>query len=141
MAWEAIKGTGGNVTGIGASNFFAKLVAWSAVADWNTEEITGFGDDNYRKFNAAGPISMSGSAGGFLSGTTAEPPIPLAMLAATGDLDEAEVTLTLTANANRTFSGTAIISQVQMTRTEGGNATVTFNFVFTGRITPTWTNP
>lgn len=105
--------------------------AWSATAPMDTIETTGFSDSfpTYR----GGMVGMSGSASGtLLRGAAGTAPSAFDARRRDG------LTLTLTADTGCTYSGTALLTDIEYGVEKRGEASVTFRFVFTGTITETW---
>lgn len=129
MAETRLNGYTGGVTL--PSGHAAKLSAWSADFDMTTSDVTAFGD-TFRQF-AGGVLSGRGSASGSMSYAAAS----TAPGAFTTRQTAASLTLTIATGV--TYSGSALLSNIAVTSDiKGGDAAITFDFVFTGTITETW---
>lgn len=105
--------------------------AWSATAPMDTIETTGF-TDNFPTYRG-GMVGMSGSASGtLLRGSTGNAPSAFDPRRREG------LTLTLTADSGCTYSGTALLTDIEIGVEKRGEASITFRFVFTGTVTETW---
>jgi len=132
MAKTTIQGTGGSVV---MEGFGAKLDTWSATFDFGAVNTTGFGDNGWGEIEGT-LCGMTGSASGMLIKETA--PIDADLIAATFDPTKAVIAaLKLYTTGTTGYSLEAIISNVAITRPEDGKATVSFDFVSNGRISPT----
>lgn len=132
MANTTIQGTGGSAT---ITGFGAKLDIWTANLDFGGLDTTGFGDDGYGTIEGS-LCGLSGSASGMMIDNTA--PILAAVLAATFGVAGLKITELLLYTVGTTgYSFPAVISNVALGRPEDGKATVSFDFVSNGRITPT----
>lgn len=112
----------------------AKIRTWSADFDMVTTETTAFGDA-WRQFRG-GIRGGRGSATGVLSfdATSTNPGVTDANRL-TG---LSSSTFTLTAAAGCTYTGAALVSNISISSDKTGDATCTFDFVFTGDVTETW---
>lgn len=132
MAKTTIQGTGGSAT---ITGFGAKLDVWSATLDFGGVDTTGFGDAGWGTVEGT-LCGMSGSASGMVITGTA--PVHAALIAATADPAEAKIAALLLYTVGTTgYSLPAVISNISISRPEDGKATVAFDFVSNGRITPT----
>ena len=132
MANTTIQGTGGSCT---ITGFGAKLDVWSATLDFGGVDTTGFGDAGWGTIEGT-LCGMSGSASGMLIDETA--PMLAALVddpAAPGSAKIAALLLYTTGTTG--YSLPAVISNINIGRPEDGKATVSFDFVSNGRITPT----
>lgn len=130
-----IQGTAGSVTL--PTGFSAKIASWSADVQIGVADTSGFTDNGYRT-KAPTIVSMVGSC----SGTADDGSIlPATLLASTALLTDLKGTLQLTASSTATschYTGTAIITGLDMTRPVDGKMDVTFNFKYTGTISQQW---
>jgi len=132
MANTTIQGTGGSAT---ITGFGAKLDIWSGNLDFGPVDTTGFGDAGWGTGEPT-LCGLSGSASGMMIDDTA--PILAAVMAATFGVASLKVaTLLLYTTGTTGYSFPAVISNVSLGRPEDGKATVSFDFVSNGRITPT----
>jgi hypothetical protein len=105
--------------------------AWSASLPMDIIETTGFTDTF--ETSRGGVFSGSGSASGtLLRGSTGNAPSAFDVRRRDG------VTLTLTADTGCTYSGTALLSNINIGVEKRGEASITFDFRFTGTIAETW---
>tara|TARA_R100000995_G_scaffold81002_1_gene53407 strand:- start:1256 stop:1645 length:390 start_codon:yes stop_codon:yes gene_type:complete len=125
-----IVGNEGNVT-FGTHNITSN--AWSMTISRVVNDVTAYGD---KSTNVRGGVpTYTGSISGFMSDSAA----PNIGNASTDYFETGDtVTVTLTAQTGNTFSGTAVISGVSVSSSKTGDATISFDFTFTGDVTETW---
>ena len=107
--------------------------AWSMSISRVVNDVTAFGDAST---NVRGGVpTYTGSVSGFMDDDSA-PNLGNAVTDywETGDT----VALTLTAQSGNTWSGTAVVSGVSVSSSKTGDATISFDFTFTGNVTETW---
>jgi len=135
-----IQGTLGDCTIFGSADttdFGAKLDMWTASLDSGTVQTTGFGDLGYRRHEPT-IGRLSGSASGMCK--TEFAPVPVLALGAEFLPSACKGTITLTATTGHTYSFTALVTDMVVTRPEDGKATVSFNFRSDGPVTQSaWT--
>ena len=105
--------------------------AWSMSVSRVVSDVTGFAD--LSSSFVGGLPTYTGSMSGFME-TTSSPELDVAQFA-TGTV----AAITLTASASRTYSGSAVISGVSISSSKTGEATISFDFSFTGAVTEVWT--
>ena len=107
--------------------------AWSMSISRVINDVTAYGDAST---NVRGGVpTYTGSVSGFMDDSSA-PNLgnSLTDYWETGDT----VALTLTAQSGNTWNGTAVISGVSVSSSKTGDATISFDFTFTGNVTETW---
>ena len=107
--------------------------AWSMSISRVVNDVTAFGDAST---NVRGGVpTYTGSVSGFMDDSSA-PNLGNAVTDywETGDT----VALTLTAQTGNTWNGTAVVSGVSVSSSKTGDATISFDFTFTGDVTETW---
>lgn len=119
---EVIAGCGGSVTMPGG--FEAKFNNWKMKKTVSTIDTTGFVDGPYAD-DTPTRIGYSGSASGFLVTDAAPEPGPTG---ACSDLDATIGEIVLTAASGKTYTMTAVISDMSIEREANGKATVSFDF-------------
>jgi len=107
--------------------------AWSMTISRVVNDVTAFGDAST---NVRGGVpTFTGSVSGFMDDSSA----PNLGNASTDYWETGDtVALTLTAQAGNTWNGTAVISGVSVSSSKTGDATISFDFTFTGNVTETW---
>jgi hypothetical protein len=133
MAETVIIGTNGNVTL--PTDFSAALNQWYLTLEQTPVETTNYGDSGNRTYRG-GLRGGAGSATGFPSFDAAAS-APGWDKIADGTYG-APAAITLTAATGCTYTGNVIVSGIAFGHDLQGNATITFNFVFSGAITETW---
>lgn len=130
MAETRVSGYDGAVTL--PSGHAAKISAWSVDLDMVVSDVTAFGD-GFRQY-LGGVLGGRGSASGSMSYNGASSLAPAAL---TSRQTAANITLTVATGTN--YQGSVLLSNISITSDiKGGDATITFDFVFTGTITETW---
>ena len=107
--------------------------AWSMTISRVVNDVTAFGDAST---NVRGGVpTYTGSVSCFMDDSSA-PNLGNAITDywETGDT----VALTLTAQTGNTWNGTAVVSGVSVSSSKTGDATISFDFTFTGDVTETW---
>ena len=122
-----IVGNEGAVT-IATHNITAN--AWSMTISRVVNDVTAFGD-NSSQFRGGVP-TYTGSLSGFMDSSSA-PALGYANFE-TGDT----VAIVLTAQAGNTWSGNGVVSGVSISSSKTGDATISFDFSFTGDVTEAW---
>lgn len=123
-----IVGNEGSVS-LGTHNLSAN--AWSLSISRVTNDVTAFGDTSATV--RGGVPTYSGSISGFMD-DDGDPTI-LPTNFETGDT----VAITLTAQTGNTITcGQAIISGVSISTSKTGDATISFDFIFSGAVTGAW---
>ena len=117
-----IAGCGGSVTM--PDGFVAKFNNWKMKKTVSTIDTTGFVDGPYSD-DTPTRIGYSGSVSGFLVTEGAPEPGPTGECS---DLDATLGTLVLEAATGKTYTMTAIISDMSIEREANGKATVSFDF-------------
>lgn len=128
-----ITGIGGDVAFSGDVN--AVLETWSATLTVNTVSYAGFGEafENTKPTTA----SMTGSAAGRIQfDASSTEPFPLT--GSQADLTAYVNTITLTATTGCTYAGSAVLTNINVTRPHNGRADISFDFKFDGEPTSTW---
>jgi len=107
--------------------------AWSMTISRVVSDVTAFGDAST---NVRGGVpTYSGSVSGFMDDSSA----PNLGNASTDYWETGDtVSLTLTAQTGNTWNGTAVVSGVSVASSKTGDATISFDFTFTGNVTETW---
>jgi len=132
MAKTTIQGTGGSAD---ITDYGAKLDLWSATLDFGGVDTTGFDDDGWGTIEGT-LCGLSGSASGMLIMGTA--PILAAVMASPFGVASLKIdALTLCTTGTTGYSFPAVLSNISIGRPEDGKATVSFDFVSNGRVTPT----
>ena len=138
MAGTTIEGLGGSVT---IAGYNVKFASWSADYTMETVDTTGFDDGGFRT-KAPVIASMTGSAAGTASeGAATTEPIPgaLATTAMTvGGMAAATAAVVLTGTTGCTFTFSAVVTRVSMSRPVDGKMDVTCDFESTGVIAEAW---
>lgn len=131
-AGATIQGSGG---GFAANGYVMKFDSWNINVAATITDTTGFVDNGYQVVEP-----MLGTVYGTASGTCIEDDTPMDAGALTDPITPSSflATTTITVNPGITFTGTALISNVRVSRTIMGKMVGTCTFVFTGRVTPTW---
>lgn len=125
-----IQGTNGACA---ITGYASKINQWSANIQIKVVETTGFSDGGFRTREPV-QIFLEGSAAGTLTyGDAAGPAPTLSTLASL-----APVSITLTATTGKTFTFSAVVTGISITRPVDGKADVTFNFKSAGPVTQTW---
>ena len=122
-----IVGNEGTVS-FGTHNLVAN--AWSMSVSRVVNDVTAF-DDNSSQFRGGIP-TYTGSVSGFMSDSSA-PGLGYANFQ-TGDT----VAITLTAQTGNTWAGNGVVSGTSVSTSKTGDATISFDFSFTGDVTETW---
>jgi hypothetical protein len=122
-----IVGNEGSVT-FGTHNLTAN--AWSMSVSRVVNDVTAYGD-NSSNFRGGIP-TYTGSVSGFMDDSSA-PALGYANFQ-TGDT----VSVVLTAQTGNTWTGTAVVSGVSIGTSKTGDATISFDFSFTGDVTEAW---
>tara|TARA_Y100001973_G_C5169452_1_gene318146 strand:+ start:394 stop:783 length:390 start_codon:yes stop_codon:yes gene_type:complete len=107
--------------------------AWSMTISRVVSDVTAFGD---KSTNVRGGVpTYSGSVSGFMDDSS-DPNIGNAVTDyfETGDT----VAVTLTAQSGNSWNGDAVVSGVSVASSKTGDATISFDFTFTGNVTETW---
>ena len=125
-----IVGNEGSVS-FGGHNLVAN--AWSMSISRVVSDVTAYGDNST---NVRGGIpTYTGSVSGFMADDSAP---TLGNYSSdpweTGDT----VAITLTAQAGNTWAGTGVVSGVSVSSSKTGDATISFDFTFTGDVTESW---
>lgn len=110
-----------------------RIKNWTGRAEVVNTDTSAFGDTFAQNRN--GLIRMSGSASGTLYKGVSDsgPGITTALLQ-----PSSIGSITLTASTGCTISGSANITGIALSSEHQGDATISFDFVFTGTITQTW---
>ena len=123
-----IVGNEGSVS-LGTHNMVAN--AWSLSISRVTNDVTAFGDSSATV--RGGVPTYSGSISGFMD--DADDPNVYPANFETGDT----VAITLTAQTGNTITcAQAIISGVSISSSKTGDATISFDFMFSGAVTGAW---
>lgn len=122
-----IVGNEGNVS-IGTHNIVAN--AWSMSISRPLNDVTGFADDTAQV--RGGVPTYSGSISGFMDDSSA-PTLSKGSFN-TGDV----VAVALIAQSGNQWSGDAVVSGVSVSSSKTGDATISFDFTFTGDVTEAW---
>ena len=123
-----IVGNEGTVS-MGTHNLDAN--AWSLTISRVTNDVTAFGDASATV--RGGVPSYAGSISGFMNDSNDPSILPASF--ETGDT----VAITLTAQTGNTITcGQAIISGVSISTSKTGDATISFDFMFSGTVTGAW---
>lgn len=123
----------GNEGSISFSTHNITANAWSMTISRVVSDVTAFGD---KSTNVRGGVpTYSGSISGFMDDSSA----PNIGNASTDYFETGDtVTVTLTAQSGNTWNGTAVVSGVSVASSKTGDATISFDFTFTGDVTETW---
>ena len=120
MALTFAHGSDGSVT-MPSGDFNASINTWSCSMTRSTAIVTGFGDTGQRR-RASAVLDITGSAGGIMKyGAASTKPTGI-----TGSSGSAEIVLKVQASSSLTFN--AIINSTDMSVTQDGESTVSFNF-------------
>jgi len=129
MALTFAHGSDGSVT-MPTGDFNASLNTWSCSLVRATTVVTGFGDTGARR-RASAVLDLTGSAGGTMKyGTSSSKPTGIV-----GTSGSAEMALKVQSASSLTFN--AIITGTDMSVTQDGESTVTFNFEMDDNDGPT----
>ena len=127
MAETRINGYSGGVSL--PSGHTAKLSAWSADFDMTTSDVTAFGD-GFRQYLGGVQGGRGSASGSMVFDATSTAPVVFTRTVGT---------LRLTSAVGCYFEGSALFSNIAITSDiKGGDATITFDFVFTGTIGEMW---
>ena len=105
--------------------------AWSMSVSRVVNDVTAFGDSSSAVI--CGVPTYTGSVSGFMETGSDAPDLDVASFA-TGT----EVTVVLTADTGCTYTGEAVVSGASISTSKTGDATVSFDFTFTGAVTEAW---
>ena len=129
MALTFAHGSDGSVT-MPSGDFNASINTWSCSMTRSTAIVTGFGDTGVRR-RASAVLDLTGSAGGTMKfGAADTKPTGI-----TGTSVSAEMVLKVTSASTLTFN--ALIAGTDMSVTQDGESTVTFNFEMDDNDGPT----
>lgn len=126
-----IQGTGGNVT---IAGYNGKMVSWTANFNVETADTTGFTSSG---FGEVEPVicSVEGSATAIAQyDATNTAPAPTL----SGLPSASPVAVVLTMQSGNTWSFSAVVSRVSMTRPVDGKMDLTFDFQSDGAVTQSW---
>ena len=118
-----INGASGSVSFGAGTQYDNNVTAFTLNIADEALETTGFGA-TARTFIPSGIQSWSGTYTAYIDGTTA-----------IGGTGTAAATLTLTATTSRTYTGSAIVTQIGVSETFDGIPTAVFSFQGTGALT------
>ena len=105
---------------------------WSMSVSRVVSDVTGFADSSSAFIG--GIPTYTGSVAGFMkTGASDAPDLDVASFA-TGT----EVTVVLTADTGCTYTGEAVVSGASISTSKTGDATISFDFSFTGAVTEAW---
>ena len=145
MPVTRITGYDGNFTGFAISSSDATLAhnlvcnAWSMTIGRVISDVTGYGDTARRKLG--GIPEYTGSASGFMKFDAADtsPALsPANINDPVGDGSQRNVYATLQAATGCTYAGDCVLSNIALSSTKTGDATISFDFAFDGAPTQTW---
>ena len=105
--------------------------AWSMSVSRVVNDVTAFGDSSSAVIG--GVPTYTGSVSGFMETGSDAPDLDVASFA-TGT----EITVLLTANSGCTYTGEAVVSGASISTSKTGDATISFDFTFTGAVTEAW---
>ena len=139
MAETFISGNSGACVLGSANEHNPHFNTWSATFTREQHDVTAFGDTGRRRI--PGLADISGSAGGFMTFDSSDTG-PGVFQDAHGNVAAAQshlMVLTLATGCTYTFNGN--ITDVAISSTMGGDATITMNFVMAGGAEIQGTNP
>ena len=120
MALTFAHGSDGSVT-MPTGDFYANLNTWSCSLSRTTSVVTGFGDTGNRR-RASAVIDLTGSAGGFVKyGAASTSPLGI-----NSTTSSSSMVLTVASGATLTFD--ALVTGTDLSVTQDGDTTITFNF-------------
>tara|TARA_R100000655_G_scaffold25910_1_gene53456 strand:- start:1864 stop:2259 length:396 start_codon:yes stop_codon:yes gene_type:complete len=125
-----IVGNEGNVS-LGSHGITAN--AWSMSVSRVVSDVTAFGD-NSSSF-VGGIPTYTGSISGYMSKDAAA---TAPALEHTSFNSDDTCAIVLTAASGCTYTGTGVISGVSISTTKTGDATISFDFSFTGDVSEAW---
>ena len=130
MAEQYISGTTGQCLIGTANEHDPHFNTWSATFTREMHDVTAFGDTGHRRI--PGIVDISGSAGGFMSNNVANTSPDVFANAHGPTLESHPIVLTLATGCTYTFNGN--VTDVAVSSTMGGDATITFNFVLSSGL-------
>ena len=131
-----IQGSGGSVVLPGGFN--AKLNNWTAQLVVETVDTTGFEDQGYRTREPV-LVTLTGTASGAARFSIQNAtPANADLLGESAGLGGAKGAVTLQAAPGCTYSFSAVMHKITLSRPVDGRCDVTFEFQATGPITQTW---
>lgn len=120
MALTFAHGSDGSVV-MPTGDFNASLNTWSCSLTRSSAIVTGFGDTGVRR-RASGVLDLTGSAGGTMKYGASDTK-PTGIISTSGT-----ATMTLKVQSSSSLEFDAIITGTDMSVTQDGESTVTFNF-------------
>lgn len=133
MAEKFLSGNSGTCTLGAANEHNASFNTWSATFTRENHDVTAFGDTGRRRI--PGIADVSGSAGGFMSNDDSNTaPGVFQDAHGSADSDAMGHVMLLKVNTACSYTFFGLLSDIAISSTMGGDATITMNFVLSSGL-------